>query len=67
VALPQQLTNHKRPRDNRTIKTPANPLVQGAAGRDPVRMDVDKLIGELRYHGAAMDSPVHVLWQLSNA
>ncbi len=30
-------------------------------------MDVDTLNGELRYHGAAMDRLVHVLWQLSNA
>jgi hypothetical protein len=29
-------------------------------------MDVDKLIGELRRIGAAMDAtPVHELWQLS--
>jgi hypothetical protein len=32
-------------------------------------MDVDKLNGELRYHGAATDELllVRVLWQLSNA
>jgi hypothetical protein len=31
-------------------------------------MGFDKLIGELRRNGAAMDAhPVHVQWQLSNA
>jgi hypothetical protein len=48
---------------------PASRLVQARRCGHPVDMDVDKLNGELRDNGAAVDGreAVHVLWQLLTA